>query len=360
MKLNELRKKWQRFGDCYLLIKPEYLKINDLRYLTSFAGSTGIFFQTKDKNYLLVPEMYYEMAKKINLTEIELKTWNKDTFKKFIKSIIKKEKIKKIVTEGYLSRTLIERLEKLLKTKIISKEGLVSSLRIQKTDFEIKKLKKAQEVTDKIFEEILDFIKPEKHREKDIAFKIYELAIKKYNCEGLSFEPIIASGEGSSIPHYKTSNKIIENNKPLLLDFGVIFDGYVSDMTRTIWIGSKVDLDFKKAYQIVLEAQKRALEACFFKKERRAKEIDKVARDYIEKNGYKGKFIHSTGHGIGLDIHEAPTISPFSKEKLRGREVVTIEPGVYLEGKWGIRIEDTILAGEGENFTKSTKNLIKL
>lgn len=359
MKLTDLIKKWQKEGDAFLLIKPEYLKINDLRYLTGFAGSTGIFFQTKNKNFLFVDGRYFEMMKNYSLTEIEIKLWDRNIFK-FIKSIIRKEKIKKIITESYLSYSLIKRLEKLLKVKIMPKENLVSSLRIQKTDLEIEKLKKAQVITDRIFEEILNFIKPEKQTEKEIAFKIYELAIKKYKCEALSFEPIVASGEGSSIPHYFSSFKLIKNNKPLLIDFGIVFDGYVSDMTRTIWIGNKVDSDFKKAYYIVLEAQKRAINACFFKKEKKAKEIDKVARDYIEKNGYKGKFIHSTGHGIGLDIHEAPTLSPFSKEKLKGKEVVTIEPGIYLEGKWGIRIEDAILTGEGENFTKSPKNLIKL
>jgi len=360
-KFENLRKIWQKEGDAYLLFKPEALKLNDLRYLTGFDGSTGIFLQTREKNYLFVDGRYFEKVKNQKIENIEVILYDIN-FKKVIRSLIKKEKIKKIVVEPYQSFSFIRKLEKILKNVkiVVSKKEITSRVRVRKDEKEIEILKKAQKIADKIFEEILNFIKPEKHTEKEVAFKIYELAVKKYNCEGLSFEPIVASGSVSSIPHYRSEDKIIKNNSPLLIDFGVIYQGYVSDMTRTLWVGNKVDSDFKKIYKLVLEAQERAIEKCKFEKRLKAKEVDKAARDYFKKFGYEKHFIHSTGHGIGMDIHEAPTLSPYSKEVLEGSEVVTIEPGIYLEGKFGIRIEDTIITGRGENITFSSKELLRL
>jgi len=356
-----LRKIWQKEGDAYLLFKSEALKLNDLRYLTRFDGSTGIFLQTKEKNYLFVDGRYFEKVKNQKNENLEIILYDIN-FKKVIRSLLKKERVKKIVIDPYQSFAFIRRLEKILKNVkvIVSKKEITSQLRVRKNEKEIEILKKAQEIADRIFIEILNFIKPEKHTEKEVAFKIYELAVKKYGCENLSFEPIIASGSSSSIPHYRNEDKIIKNNSALLIDFGVIYQGYVSDMTRTLWVGNKVDNEFKKIYKLVLEAQKLSLEKCQFEKPVKAKEVDKAARNYFKKYGYEKYFIHSTGHGIGMDIHEAPTLSPYSKDVLRGNEVVTIEPGIYLEGKFGIRIEDTVITGRGENITFSSKELIRL
>jgi len=361
-RLKRLRKIWEKKADAYFLYKPEDLKLNDLRYLTGFDGSTGFFLQTREKNYLFVDGRYFEKAKNNRIEDIEVILYDKN-FNKVFLSFIKKEKIKRIIFEPYQSFMFFEKIKKILKSKVkiaVAKNFLVSALRKIKDEKEIEILKKAQQITDKIFSEILNFIKPEKHTEKDIAFKIYELAIKKYGCEDLSFEPIIASGNSSSIPHYRTGSKIIKNNFPLLIDFGVIYQGYVSDMTRTIWIGNKIDPEFKRIYYLVLEAQKRAIEKCRFEKSLKAKEIDKTARDWIEKKGYGKNFFHSTGHGIGMDIHESPYLSLYSKEILKGNEVVTIEPGIYIEGKFGVRIEDSIITGKGENITHSPKELLKL
>jgi Xaa-Pro aminopeptidase len=360
-KFENLRRIWQKEGEAYLLFKPEALKLNDLRYLTGFNGSTGIFLQTKEKNILFVDGRYFEKVKTQKNENLEIILLDIN-FKKIIRDIFKKEKIKKIVIEPYQSFAFIKKLEKILKNVkiIVSKKEITSQLRIRKDEKEIEILKKAQRIADEIFEEILNFIKPEKHKEKEVAFKIYELAVKKYGCEDLSFEPIIASGNSSSIPHYRSENKIIKNNSPLLIDFGVIYQGYVSDMTRTLWVGNKVDIEFKKIYKFVLEAQEIAIEKCKFEKPIKAKEVDKAVRDYFKKYGYEKYFLHSTGHGIGMDIHEAPTLSIYSKDILRGNEVVTIEPGIYLEGRFGIRIEDTVITGRGENITFSSKDLIRL
>lgn len=144
------------------------------------------------------------------------------------------------------------------------------------------------------------------------------------------------------------------------MDFGIRLDGYVSDMTRTLWIGKGITDGFKRAYGVVLEAQKRAIEKLSFRGRRRAKDVDAAARDFIEGTEFKGKFGHGLGHGVGMDVHEGPVLSPKSRDVLRGGEVVTVEPGVYLEGEFGVRIEDMVVAGSGEVLTSSPKDLVVL
>jgi len=361
-RLQKLKELWQKKSNAFLIIKYEALKKNHLRYLTNFSGSTGIFLQTNKNSYLLVDGRYHEIAEREKFPEIKL-IKVRSNFLKEIEKIIKREKIKKIGIEDEIFYYSYKNLKKLFKkndVKLVVLENIVSEIRVQKDDLEIEKLKKAQQITDQIFKEILDFIQPGKHLEKDVSFKIFELALQKYKAEELSFEPIVAFGKNSALPHYRAGNEKIGNNGPLLIDFGIRYEGYVSDMTRTIWIGKKPPSDFKKIYSLVLEAQKLALEKCAFLEPTPASRIDKAARDFIAKHGFKKFFLHSTGHGIGMDIHESPTLSSYSQEILKGKEVVTIEPGIYLEKKWGVRIEDTVITGSGEILTHSPKELIVL
>ncbi|MEM5881371.1 MAG: M24 family metallopeptidase [Candidatus Aenigmatarchaeota archaeon] len=188
---------------------------------------------------------------------------------------------------------------------------------------------------------------------------MYELA-NYYRHDSLSFEPIVAGGNNSSIPHYKRSNYKIEKNNVLLIDFGVKYKGYVSDMTRTIRIGNNVSNEFKRAYNIVSNAQDLAISECKFKNKKLAGEIHKKVVNFINSTEFKNKFLHGTGHGIGLDIHELPYLNIKSKDVLVGNEVVTIEPGIYLEGKFGIRIEDVIITKSGKKLSKSTKDMVIL
>jgi len=360
MKLERLREKWEKKYDAYLVWKPEFVSISDLRYLTGFRGSTGVFLQTKDKNYLIVDFRYKEQSRKeaVGVEVVDI-PYGKTQFE-ILADILKGEGIKRVAVEGYVPLGYVKILKKHAKgVRFLPVNGFALSLRARKSSDEIEKIKKAQEITDELFEWILNNIKPGKQTERELAFEM-ERWVKSRGAEGMSFEPIVAGNERSSMPHARVTENLIPERGVLLLDFGVRYMGYCSDMTRTIWIGNKTDETFEKAYKIVLEAQKRAIDALRFKGSRKAADIDKVARDVIEGSEFRGTFGHGLGHGVGLDIHEIPYLSPKSKDVLKGYEVVTVEPGVYLEGRFGIRIEDIVIAGAGEVITRSKKEIIRL
>jgi Xaa-Pro aminopeptidase len=360
MKLEELREKWGNRYDAYLVWKPEFVSISDLRYLTGFSGSTGIFLQTKNKDYLIVDFRYKEQARKeVKGVEVVDIPYGKTQFE-VLADILKGEGVRKVAVEGYTPLGYVKSLKKHVKgIRFLPVSGFVSSLRSRKTPEEIEKIKKAQEITDKLFDWLLNNLKPGKQTEREVAFEMERWA-KSNGAEGMSFEPIVAGNERSSMPHARATENLIPERGVLILDFGVRYMGYCSDMTRTIWIGNKTDEIFERAYRVVLEAQERAINALRFKGSRKASDIDKIARDFIESSEFKGKFGHGLGHGVGLDIHEAPYLSPKSRDVLRGNEVVTVEPGIYLEGKFGIRIEDIVIAGKGEVITRSRKDIIRL
>ncbi len=360
MKLEELREKWGKRYDAYLVWKPEFVDISDIRYLTGFSGSTGIFIQTKGKSYLIVDFRYREQSRReargVEIVDIP---YGKTMFE-VLTDILRHEGVKKVAVEGYVPFGYVKILKKNVKgIKFFPVSGLISSLRARKTNEEIEKIKKAQEITDRLFDWILNNIKPGKQSEREVAIEM-ERWVKENGADGMSFNPIVAGNERSSMPHARATENPIPEKGVLLLDFGVRYMGYCSDMTRTIWIGNKVDDEFDKAYRIVLEAQSRAIDALRFKGSRKAADIDRIARDIIENSAFKGTFGHGLGHGVGLDIHEAPYLSPVSKDVLKGNEVVTVEPGIYLEGKFGVRIEDIVVAGRGEVITRSKKELIRL
>ncbi len=347
--------------DAYISWKPESLSISDVRYISGFRGSTAIFLQTKRKNYLIVDFRYKEQSRKevfkgIDIVDIP---FDKTSFE-ILADLLKRHKVKKVAIEGYTPSGYIKNLRKHTRgVRFYIVSGLISKLRAIKNRDEIDKIRKAQHLTDRLFEWVLNNLRPGKQTEKELSFEMRMWAINN-GADDLSFEPIVAGNERSSMPHARSSHAKIPEKGVLLLDFGVRYEGYCSDMTRTIWIGNDVDEDFKKAYYVVLEAQERAISSLTFKGTRKAFDIDKVARDYINSTEFKDTFGHGLGHGVGLDIHEFPALSPKSKDVLRGGEIVTVEPGIYLEGKFGIRIEDMVITGKGENLTTSSKGLITL
>lgn len=249
------------------------------------------------------------------------------------------------------------------------------NLRVIKKPKEIQAIERACQLGDKTFKYILKKIKPG-ITEKQLAFEI-EFFIKK-NGADISFPPIVAFGANSSIPHHKTSNKQLATRELVLLDFGVKLNNYCSDMTRVVFF-AKANPKQKKIYQIVLEAQECALEYLSRRKtprgwpasqrgepnglprggEIKAKEVDKVARDYIINAGFP-TIPHGLGHGVGLEVHEPPRLSPKSKDILKPGMVFSIEPGIYLPGKFGVRLEDlVVLEKSGPRLlTNSSKELL--
>ncbi|MBR6726631.1 MAG: aminopeptidase P family protein, partial [Clostridia bacterium] len=235
----------------------------------------------------------------------------------------------------------------------------LADLRLFKDERELSAMAAAQELTDAAFSHILEYIRPG-IREIDVALEL-EFFMRKNGAEGLAFDTIAVSGSASSLPHGVPRDLPLENGF-LTMDFGARYGGYCSDMTRTVVVG-RADDDMKHLYNTVLSAQEAALAAA--RGGIGCKALDKVARDIIENAGYKGRFGHSLGHGIGIDVHESPRVAPRVSDDalLLPGHVVSCEPGIYIEGKYGCRIEDMIAVlpdGSIRNFTKSPKELIEI
>ena len=234
--------------------------------------------------------------------------------------------------------------------KFKSFDSFVEDLRITKTKEEIDKIKKACSILDKSFEDAITYIK-EGVTETDIAIEL-EYRMKKAGGEKPAFETIVASGYRSSIPHGVASHKKIKKGEFITIDFGTTYEWYNSDITRTAFLGTPTKKD-KKIYETVYNAQRLAFESV--KENMKTKDLDKVARDFISKSGFGDYFSHSLGHGVGLGIHEKPIISKKDKHYLKKGMVFTIEPGIYIPGYQGVRIEDTI-ALENSNPTLLTNS----
>jgi len=328
-------------------------------YLTDFDSSAGIVAITGKKAFFLIDFRYFEKAKKtVKGFDVILLT---NTFSQ-LNTIIKEESINTVFVEtGRISLGLYLSLKKNLCGVSVEKEGKVCSileeLRAQKSGNEISRIKKAQEITDDTFSYILSRIDAGR-TEKEIALDM-EFYLRKNGSEGVSFDFIAVSGKNSSLPHGTPTDKKIEKGDFLTMDFGAVVGGYRSDMTRTVAIGFVTD-EQRKVYDTVLAAQNAAFEK--IKAGARCSDVDFAARDLINKAGYEGCFGHGLGHSVGIEIHESPSFSPKCDEILKNNMVITVEPGIYLEGKFGVRIEDMVVINDKsfENITNSSKELIIL
>jgi len=320
----------------------------NILYLTGFYGkdSGGLLLLIGDSLYLLVHFIYLEQAKKsIPLKNINIICYRKNKFGK-LAEILEGYSFKSLNLDGKnISFADFNRLEKLLSEqskKLASIEGIIEKLRVIKDVIEISSIRKACRIADKVYQDIINLSASEikTYEEIELAYKMEELMIKN-NSSGKSFDTIVAYDKNSSIPHYIPGKMKIKKGL-ILMDFGCRFKNYCSDMTRTIFIGSnKICNEFKKIYDIVLEAQLLAVGEC--REGISCRELDRAARKLITSKGYGDNFGHGLGHGVGLEIHEDPVISSESKAVLKENMVITIEPGVYLENFGGVRIEDTVL-----------------
>lgn len=234
---------------------------------------------------------------------------------------------------------------------------LISELRMVKDGEELRLMEKAAALGDRVFNAVLPHIQSGV-AEKEIAASL-EFFARSMGAEGMSFETIVASGERSALPHGRASDRKTPRNGFITLDFGVILNGYCSDMTRTVCVG-RLNKQERRAYEAVLEAQEAGVAAV--KPGATCGEVDEAARAVLRKAGLSRYFTHSTGHGVGLEIHEAPRLAAGQTLELKPGLVVTVEPGVYLAGKFGIRIEDMVAVTQRGNkvLTKAAKALIEL
>ena len=257
--------------------------------------------------------------------------------------------------EKYLTAEELLSFEEELKAPLLPISGKLNAFRDVKEPWELERMKNAQAITDKAFAEILTKIRPGMTELALQAELIY--AMYKNGATGLAFDPIVISGPNTSLPHGVAGERVIQPGDFITMDFGAAWQGYCSDMTRTVAVGS-ASAEMRYVYSVVLEAQQTAIEAT--KAGLTGAEIDAIARNVIAKAGYGGFFGHSYGHGLGLEIHEGPNLSPRYEKPIPAGAVCSAEPGIYLPGKFGVRIEDvTVISENGTiDMTKSPKNLI--
>ena len=338
-------------GVCAIIQNP----VNRF-YLSGFRSSAGMIVLTENKAVLLVDFRYFEKAKK-TVQNMEIVLAN--NFFANAKELLETENIKKILPEtDFINLDSFERMKKAFEGMEVSNDNslsqTISSLRQIKSAEETECIKKSQGITDNAFAHILNFIKAGV-TEREIALEL-EFFMRKTGSEGVAFDTIAVSGKNSSLPHGVPTEKPLENGDFLTMDFGAVYNGYCSDMTRTVAVGYVTD-EQQKVYDTVLKAQLSALKEIGPNKV--CKEIDKIARDIINAE-YEGCFGHGLGHSVGLEIHENPALNTRDEPLLKAGVIMTVEPGIYIPDKFGVRIEDMVLITDTsyENLTKSPKELI--
>ncbi|MGN1481834.1 M24 family metallopeptidase [Porcipelethomonas sp.] len=329
------------------------------RYFTGMKSSAGMILKFKECSYLIIDFRYIEKARNTvkNCTVIE-----QENLSEQIRELMKRHNAKSLAVES-MDMT-VHRLhffeEKFPEIEFIKSDELsnnIYDMRTVKTPEEISKIRKAQGIAEKAFIEILDFIR-EGVTEREIALKL-DSCMMENGAESMSFETIALAGANTSMPHGVPGSYKVKKGDFVLMDFGAVYDGYHSDMTRTVCVGEPSD-KMKQVYNIVLDAQLTALDRV--KAGITGKKMDSYARDIIEAAGFGECFGHSLGHGVGMEIHEFPTASSKSETILKENMVVTVEPGIYIPGEFGVRIEDFVVVTENshENLTKCPKKLIIL
>ena len=316
---------------------------SNVSYLTESLSRDSYLLVSKKENIYFTDSRYAEEAKKTLKGVAILKKTNGSVFKLIADACLNLG-LKRIgFEERYLPFAEYKKIKKGLnkKTHLVPTHSFIEELREIKDADEIEKIKRAIRITGAALKFIKRFILPGK-KEIEIVAEL-ERFIRYHGAGNSAFDIIVASGPNSSYPHHMPSERRIKSNEPVLIDIGVDYLGYKSDLTRVFFLG-KIDVQIQKNYDIVLAAQERAIKK--IKPAQIIAEIDRAARQYITRKGYGGFFGHNLGHGIGLDIHEDPHISAKENSIARPGMVFTIEPAIYLPDKFGIRIEDMVLVTE--------------
>ena len=365
------------------------------RYMTNISTSSGYVIITPENTYFFTDSRYIEFAKKTLEKDYTVAAYPKNyDAKYYYRELLNKEQIKNILyEENYIYLKTKKYFDEMFEGFVLSEsDNLIENMRKIKDNSEIENIKKAQDITDRAFEHILKIISSDINistiTETDIAVEL-EYFMKKNGAENTAFESITVSGKKSSYPHGKPENIKLSKGF-LLMDFGAVYDGYCSDMTRTVCIGSPTE-KMRDVYNLVLSSQLAALDK--IKAGIEGVEVDRIARGIIRDAGFGENFGHSLGHSLGLEIHENPSFpvsetaeeekARLDREKHEKREnpekyeenqkkkekdkfitaenvIITVEPGVYIENEFGVRIEDLVVIKQDgcENLTKSSKDLI--
>lgn len=350
--LTSLREQFKQKDIDGILITSNYNR----RYLSGFTGTAGVVLVSSNEAKFITDFRYVEQA--------EAET---EGFKIVQHTIAIQEEVAKQAKEMGIERLGFEKdhltygqydtYKKFLDVSLVPVSGLVEKMRLIKSPEELQTIQEAVDIADAAFTHIQSFIRPGV-REIDVSTEL-EFFMRKKGAVSSSFDIIVASGYRSALPHGVASEKIIEIGELVTLDFGAYYKGYCSDITRTVAVGEPSD-ELKKIYNTVLEAQLKGVQG--IKPGMTGKQADALTRDYITEQGYGKYFGHSTGHGMGLEVHEGPGLSHKTDQKLEPGMVVTVEPGIYVAGVGGTRIEDDIVITEDGNkiLSKSTKELLYL
>jgi Xaa-Pro aminopeptidase len=342
--LTDIRRSLRRKGLDGFLVTD----ISNVRYCTGFSGSSAFLFITGKESFFVTDFRYQEQsAQEVSGWEIIIE---KGSRIKTIQNLYARTGIKNLSVESSVSYSFFRKLSE---AGVILRdlEGLVEKIREVKTDSEIVAIKEAARRAEKAFLEIAPYIR-EGIREQAIAMRLEE-RLKKNGCRKAAFDIIVASGPNSALPHAKPTEKKIQPGDLVIVDWGGEADGYFSDMTRTLLVKGGEDIGKKKEiYRIVLEANKRSISSVAAGTQ--SKKVDSAARNYIKSAGYGDCFGHGTGHGVGLQVHEAPRITWTKSVLLKENMVVTIEPGIYVPGMGGVRIEDIVVVNRNQPTVLTT------
>ena len=373
-----LKELMQEPVDAVLINHP-----SDLYYYTGFTGGEAMFLMpvnadimsthaleiagisndlqaiTNDwpDGYVITDSRYYEQVEK-ECAGLTLVKWEKKGMAETIQELMVEDKEIHIVLEDDMNLAQYMKLTQVCRNCSFSLGSKwILMPRMVKDEEELAKLEQAEHIGDAAFSHILDILKPGVS-EREIALEL-EFFMKKQGASKLSFDTIVASGSNGSMPHARVTDRLLQSGDFVTMDFGCVYQGYCSDMTRTVAIGTPTD-EMKKVYQIVLDANLRAMEQIAAGK--KCSDIDAIARGYIAEQGYGAYFGHGLGHGVGLDIHEEPRFSPKCDVITAENMVITDEPGIYLPGQFGVRIEDLVVVKENgyRKLSQSDKKLIIL
>lgn len=327
------------------------------RYALGFLGEGWLVVGKQGAHYS-TDGRYIEAAQK-QVTGVELSLISpRQSHLTLARDYIRSHGFEKVGFEsGYMNVEQYQRLCEMLPCQLVPAQQLITGLRACKDEEELSAMRRAQEITEQAFREILNYIRPGMTEAQVAARLVFEMLSR--GARKVSFDPIVAAGANGSMPHAVPGETVIQPGMFVTMDFGCIWGGYCSDMTRTVAVGQPTE-EMEKVYYTVLQAQKAGIAAA--RAGVTGSEIDAAARQVIAQAGYGEYFTHSFGHSLGLEIHEMPVASPTHQEVMPAGAVVSAEPGIYLPGKFGVRIEDVLVLREGgcEDLTHAPKDLIVL
>ncbi len=329
----------------------------NIRYLTGFTGSSAYLAVWPDRAVFVTDGRYAEPAAELvaGLDATELVV-NRGAIGDVMRDLFLDDDLVDVEAEA-VTLAFAETLTEATGSDLRPRTGLVAELRTFKDEDEIAALERAAAAGDAAFSRLDDLIRDAAH-EAELGWELVA-AMREEGADAAGWEPIVASGPGASVPHYRSGRNPVGDGI-LLLDYGCVVDGYHSDMSRTVWLGSsEPDAETLRMYEAVLAAQEAAIEAV--RPGVPAKDVDAAARSVLADHGLAEFFVHSTGHGVGLEIHEDPRVATTSGDVLEPGNVITVEPGVYRPGRGGVRIEDMVLVTDSGHrvLTQSPKEFIR-